>query len=436
MFEANTLLAFGVTFGIVSMTIFYTMIRYIYTKELIYLTYSVMQICSFIFIIAYSKLFFNVPLIEEISLTFATLFAFAFAVGFYHGDFIPKMQSQTELLIHTFMLIFIILTSFYHYILFEYLPYTVIYFVLFISVAFNYKQGLKPTFIYVLGWSVFCLFLYFSDVKALYIQKGYVDIVLVAFAIEAVLFTMSVAYKYQEQRKENEDFLEQLFHQTRLAQSGQMIGNIAHQWRQPLNNLSYILINLKKAFETHTLDLTYFDKKVEQANAQLHFMSKTIDDFKEFYAPSKHKENFSVKEAIHRAITIIQADLQQKNIELELQFKTNEAVKIFGISNELTQIIINLVNNSKEALSTIQYPKIIITVDANSSDVIVRIADNAGGIKQLNKIFEPYYSTKKEGSGIGLSMVKTILEKSLNGKIEVKNEKEGAVFSLFFEKAI
>ena len=435
MFDLYTVVIFGFTFGIVAMTIFYTLIRGIYSKEFIYLSYALMQIFSLLFIVSYSQLFFLNDFLQELSLTFATLFAFSFAVGFYQGSFFPKINNQKELWGYTFMFICIVLSAFYHYMLFEYLPYTVIYFILFISVAFNYQQGVKPTFIYVVGWSLLCLFLYFANFKALYTQQGYIDIVLVAFCIEAILFTLSIAYKYQELNNENKDYQQQLIDQSRLVQVGQMMANITHQYRQPLNNLSYILINLSTAFKNNKLTSEYFEKKLEQANSQLSFMSKTIDDFKEFYTPSKEKKDFLVQDAIYKAITIIQAELKEKNIALTFD-ATNEYITVFGIENELSHVILTLLSNAKDALINQNLPHIHIHLSSNSSEVSVCIQDNGRGIKDINKIFTPYYTTKKEGFGIGLAMAKTIVEQSFKGRIEGTNTKKGAMFTLFFEKSI
>ena len=435
MFDLYTVVIFGFTFGIVAMTIFYTLIRGIYSKEFIYLNYALMQIFSLLFIVSYSQLFFSNDFLQELSLTFATLFAFSFAIGFYQGSFFPKINNQKELLGYTFIFICIVLSAFYHYMLFEYLPYTVIYFILFISVAFNYKQGVKPTFIYVVGWSLLCLFLYFANFKALYTQEGYIDIVLVAFCIEAILFTLSVAYKYQELHNENKDYQQQLIDQSRLVQTGQMMANITHQYRQPLNNLSYILINLSNAFKNNKLTQEYFEKKLEQANSQLVFMSKTIDDFKEFYTPSKEKKDFLVQNAIYKAITIIQAELKEKNITLNFE-ASNEHITIFGTENELSHVMLTLLSNAKDALKNQNSPQIAIELGSNHSEVWIRIVDNGSGIKNIDKIFTPYYTTKKEGFGMGLAMAKTIVEESFKGRIVASNTKKGAEFTLFFEKSI
>ncbi|MCG3715152.1 HAMP domain-containing histidine kinase, partial [Aliarcobacter butzleri] len=376
--------------------------------------------------------------VQEFSLVLASIFAVIFAVNYYEGKFLPKVSNYKELILNTFLLNVVILTAFYHYILFEYLPYTIIYAILFISIIFNLKQGFKPTLIYVIGWSVFCIVLFIFDFKNRYIGLGYFDLVLVVFALEAMLFTISIAYKYNDLKKQNKEFEKMILQQSKFVKSGEMIANITHQFRQPLNNISYILINLKKRFESEKLDKIFFDKKVNQANEQVSFLSKTIDDFKEFYLQEKEKDDFLVKDSIQNALTILNPDLQKDNINLNLKFETFEDIKIFGVKNELSQVILSLVSNSIDALKNRHNPKISINVVSSSAEVIIEILDNAGGIKakNLKKIFEPYFSTKEEGTGIGLYLSKIIIEESFGGKLQVQNIKDGAKFSIFIEKAI
>jgi signal transduction histidine kinase len=397
-----------------------------------------MQIFSLVYIVAYSKLYQISYFVQEFSLVLASVFAVIFAVNYYEGKFLPKVSNYKELIFNTFLLNVVILTAFYHYILFEYLPYTIIYAILFISIIFNLKQGFKPTLIYVIGWSVFCIVLFIFDFKNRYIGLGYFDLVLVVFALEAMLFTISIAYKYNDLKKQNKEFEKMILQQSKFVKSGEMIANITHQFRQPLNNISYILINLKKRFESEKLDKIFFDKKVNQANEQVSFLSKTIDDFKEFYLQEKEKDDFLVKDSIQNALTILNPDLQKDNINLNLKFETFEDIKIFGVKNELSQVILSLVSNSIDALKNRHNPKISINVVSSSAEVIIGILDNAGGIKakNLKKIFEPYFSTKEEGTGIGLYLSKIIIEESFGGKLQVQNVKDGAKFSIFIEKAI
>ncbi|MDN5114854.1 sensor histidine kinase [Aliarcobacter butzleri] len=437
-FDINQIIFYGITFGILMMTIAYTLIRYIYSKEIFYISYCFMQIFSLLYIVAYSKLYQISYWVQEFSLVLASIFAVIFAVNYYEGKFLPKVSNYKELILNTFLLNVVILTAFYHYILFEYLPYTIIYAILFISIIFNLKQGFKPTLIYVIGWSVFCIVLFIFDFKNRYIGLGYFDLVLVVFALEAMLFTISIAYKYNDLKKQNKEFEKMVLQQSKFVKSGEMIANITHQFRQPLNNISYILINLKKRFESEKLDKIFFDKKVNQANEQVSFLSKTIDDFKEFYLQEKEKDDFLVKDSIQNALTILNPDLQKDNINLNLKFETFEDIKIFGVKNELSQVILSLVSNSIDALKNRYNPKISINVVSSSAEVIIEILDNAGGIKakNLKKIFEPYFSTKEEGTGIGLYLSKIIIEESFGGKLQVQNIKDGVKFSIFIEKAI
>ncbi|MDX4063165.1 HAMP domain-containing sensor histidine kinase [Aliarcobacter skirrowii] len=432
------ILFYGITFGILIMTIVYTFVRYLYSKEIFYVSYCFMQIVSLIYILAYSNLFEISNLIKEISLVLASLFALFFAINYYDGKFLPKIRNYKELFFNTFLFNIVILTAFYHYILFEYLPYTIVYAILFISIVFNLKQGFKPTLFYVVGWSVFCIILFIFDFKNFYIQQNYFDLVLIVFAIEAMLFTISVAYKYNDLKRQNKEFEKLILQQSKFVKSGEMIANITHQFRQPLNNISYILINLKTRFENNRLDKEFFDRKVNQANEQLNFLSKTIDDFKEFYIQDKQKEIFLVKDSIFNAISILSADLKKHNIKLDLEFKTFEDIKVFGVKHELSQVVLSIVLNSIDILKNIENPEIFIKVSSSSAEVIIDIVDNGGGvkIKNLKKIFDPYFSTKKDGTGIGLYLSKIIIEDSFLGKLEVENEKDGAKFSIFIEKVI
>lgn len=396
-----------------------------------------MQFFSLIYLAAYSKLYEISTFFQELSLVLASIFSLSFAFSFFNEKTSFKIESLKELFIYSFILIVALAISFYHYILFEYLPYTIIYFLLFILFAFDKKRGVVPTSIYLFGWSLVCIFLYFFKFKTIYIQGGYIDLVLIAFLVEAILFSISIGYRYQIIHKESKKVQDLLLHQSRLAESGQMISSIAHQWRQPLNSISYILINIKKRFNKGSLDREYLDKKINQASLQLEFMSKTIDDFREFYTPSKNRGDFYLLEAISRAVTIINDELKRANIELEI-INNSKNPKVYGITSELSQVILSLLSNAKDALNGIENPKIIIELDSNSAEIIVKVKDNAKGIskKESSKVFELYYSSKKEGSGIGLYLVKSILEDSFDGKIALESSKKGACFIITLPKSV
>ena len=437
-YDLSVVLAYGITFGILGMTIIYTFIRFIASKEMIYISYCFMQIFSLGYILLYSQLFYTHIIIQDIFLVFASFSAVIFALSFYEGKFFPPITNTKELIINTVLLNIVILTSFYHYVLFEYLPYTVIYSILFLSVIFNIKDGFKPTMVYVVGWSILCFLLFVFNFKQVYLHNGYLDIVLLAFAIEAILFTMSVSYKYNNLQQQSNSYEDMLLQQSKMAQSGEMIANITHQFRQPLNNISYILINIKKRFENKKLDENYFHKKITQADTQLQFLSTTIDHFKEFYTPSKQKENFSIKEALNNSITVLSAQLKKRNITLDVQYNINDDLCILGIKNELSQVILAILSNASDALKDIETPSIKILVDADDAQIMISISNNGKQIdkRDMNKIFEPYFSTKKEGTGIGLYLSKLIITRSFDGDLKVENTQEGVLFTLLFDKTV
>lgn len=434
----NYELIYGAIFGVLFMTIIYTSIRFFYSKEISYISYSLMQIFSLLYIVSYSEIFQLSNFILELSLLLATLFAILFSISFYKGIFLPAIRDNKSLFINTILLNIVILTSFYHYMLFEYLPYTIVYAILFVSVIFNMKKAYKPILIYVIGWSIFCLLLFIFDFKNYYESKNFVDIVLVAFVIEAILFTISVSYKYGEQKQHNLKIEDMLVQQSKLAKTGELIANITHQFRQPLNNISYILINIKNRFENNNLTKEYFSKKISQANEQLNYLSNTVEQFKEFYTPNKNKEDFEIKDALENALTILDNEIKKRGTNIFVSFDTNEKIKVYGIKNELAQVFLILLSNANDALKDIYEPKIGINISASSSEVIIKLSDNGKGVeeKSLKKIFEAYFTTKEEGIGLGLYMAKTIIEDSFNGKITLTSSKKGTIFTLKLEKSI
>jgi signal transduction histidine kinase len=211
---------------------------------------------------------------------------------------------------------------------------------------------------------------------------------------------------------------------------GEMIGNIAHQWRQPLTHLSYTVMNIQDAFKHKSLDEVYLDKKVDEANFQIEFMSQTIDDFRDFYALSKSKETFSLVDESKQVLSIMQHSLEEMNIVVELIIV--EDLEITNYKNEYKQVLLNLLSNAKDALvdTITMFPKVTIKVNKNK----VTVSDNAGGIqeKNIDKIFEPYFSSKENHSGIGLYMSKMIVEKNMGGKLSVRNDANGAIFTIIF----
>jgi len=221
--------------------------------------------------------------------------------------------------------------------------------------------------------------------------------------------------------------------QSKLAELGDMIGNIAHQWRHPLTRLSLNLQNLKAYHNKGKLSDELLEESIETSLYQINFMSNTIDNFKDFYKKDKKKQHFSISESYNSIINIIGPILDHANINISI--KDEEEVSIFGNKNELSQVIMNLIMNAKDAIveNNVKSPKIKITVYKKEKYINILVEDNAGGIPEtiIDDIFDPYFTTKEEkGTGIGLYLSKAIIEEKFKGMISVKNSEEGAVFNI------
>ena len=233
-----------------------------------------------------------------------------------------------------------------------------------------------------------------------------------------------------EKNREQEQFLIQ---KSKFIALGEMISNIAHQWRQPLNELSSIMMNIKLKYRKGLMTNEYMQKKGEDIDRLLEFMSKTIDDFRNFFIPDKKKKLFSIKQACESVLSIMKSSLKDKNIKVLI--KIDKDIKIYGYESEFEQVILNILSNAKYALvkNSIVNPTITISLEVDGNDKIkLYIKDNAGGIKTkpIEKIFEPYFTTKdtSSGTGIGLYMSKLIIEKNMKGTLKAYNDENGAVF--------
>jgi signal transduction histidine kinase len=224
--------------------------------------------------------------------------------------------------------------------------------------------------------------------------------------------------------------------QSKLASMGEMIGNIAHQWRQPLNALSLLLQKQQLFFDRGLLTAEKLEESVSKGTALINKMSSTIDDFRDFFKPNKEKDDFDVKEAVETTLELIDATLHNENIQLAVEIQ--DGLIVHGYKNEFSQVILNLINNAKDILVEKKKNEGKIKLRTSFSDngrtLNLHVCDNGGGVPEsvLDQVFEPYFTTKEEGkgTGIGLYMSKMIIEENMGGKISVKNSDEGAVFTI------
>lgn len=225
---------------------------------------------------------------------------------------------------------------------------------------------------------------------------------------------------------------ELMFQQSKLASMGEMIGNISHQWRQPLMELSSLFIPLEASMAMN-VKISQEDllQRIEKLHEITAYMSNTIDDFKNYFASEKQKVHFRISEQINTSVTIIGSSLKKHKINLDIIIKSNPL--IYGYKNEYAQVIINILTNANDMLiqRKIENPKITLKIEEKGNNLLLSVKDNAKGVKcrPLSKVFEPYYTKeKKNGSGLGLFMSHLIVTNNLKGELKVKNYQDGAIF--------
>lgn len=233
---------------------------------------------------------------------------------------------------------------------------------------------------------------------------------------------------------------QQLLQQSKLASMGDMIGMIAHQWRQPLNAISSVSASLSLKNRLNILDKKVLDTKLNDINKYVQHLSSTITDFMNFFKPGKEKEFVDIKNIINSIKGIIFDSFNYHNIELIIDIEDGIS-PFLCYENELKQVILNLAKNSKDAIiaNKVQNGFVNINIYKNDEFVSIDIEDNGGGIPEeiVDKVFEPYFTTKNnDGTGIGLYMSKIIIEEHLQGILKFENKNNGVVFTIQLRGAI
>jgi len=238
-------------------------------------------------------------------------------------------------------------------------------------------------------------------------------------------------------KRELKDKEELMIAQSRHAAMGEMISMIAHQWRQPIAVVAMGANNILADIELDMVDNMTLKESAEDIITQTQYLSNTIEDFRNFFKPDKEKEILTIKSIFKEALGVIGKTLENNNIELIEEYTSDAKVETF--SREVLQVFINIIKNAKEVLLENNIDKKVIKINEylRNDDIVIEISDNAGGIssENLERIFDPYFSTKNElaGTGLGLYMSKTIVEKHLNGIIKAYNKENGACFEIIFK---
>ncbi|RXJ85256.1 cache domain-containing protein [Arcobacter sp. CECT 8985] len=261
---------------------------------------------------------------------------------------------------------------------------------------------------------------FFKSIKHVAILSSLLTILLLFISYYVSKLIEQKFIKYKNELEQQQNILAQ---QSKMASMGEMIANIAHQWRQPLSVISTAATGISLQKEMGILTDEEFFKSTAKINESSQYLSKTIDDFKNFFSPHKNKELINIEDTLNQTIKLLDAQLKSKSINI---VKEIQNVEFFTLKNELLQVLINILNNARDELIKLNMQRyIFIKTKIKDENLLIEIYDNAGGIKQdnLTKVFEPYFTTKEKsiGTGIGLYMSHQIVHKHLKGNLFVKN---------------
>jgi len=246
---------------------------------------------------------------------------------------------------------------------------------------------------------------------------------------------------YLEERIEEEIALREvkealLIEQNKSYEIGQMVGIIAHQWKQPLHYLNLLIEDLGMEYEYQPLSEEYIKDFIQKGTDRVKFLNETMDNFLNFYKSEADEKDFSIANATKEISLFL--DMSFKSLGITINIILKDDFSLRGVKNEFQQVILNIVNNAKEAFNGQKRSDALITIEISTerNQGVIVIEDNAGGIPSeiLHNIFELEYTTKKDGNGIGLYLVKKIVTQRFKGSIETSNSDVGARFILKFDK--
>ncbi len=442
----------GVYFGIMLIMVLYNMVLYLFFKFTSYLYYVFYVASYFFYSLGYSGYYHHYTGLSVISIDIIMSVGytgFLIFVGFFIKELFflgeeNRFSNRWILYIQAYLLLILLLkiisiyqNSFIYMEFFSNFQQIIIpfYYLLILYSLYTVarKKNNKLAFWYLLSWGgigAIGLLQIGAFFNILSMEKGLDHIFEASMAFETLLFSILLSLRIKEMKKEKEEKEKMLIQQNKLASMGEMIVSIAHQWRQPLAEINGVVMNL---------DLDYQNKKLDNDKLQLYLadiesttqhLSETMNDFMDFFNHKKELNHFSVYELFEHAIKLVQ---MSSRTEVEMVYDMQSNINIVGYKSELVQVLLIIINNSIDAFETSKTPNPKIEMSAIKIDNYIHftIEDNGGGIPLdiLDKIYEPYFTSKPKtkGTGLGLYILKIIIEKSMLGEVSLENSKDGVV---------
>jgi len=434
-FNNIALVSATMAMGVIISATIYNLAFYFYIRNRQYLYYGLAQFFTLFFLINLDSIYISPfdeifglhnPYLFHLSRASVLLFSLLFIKEFLKIYQVEHLNKLIRAIVYLTLADMLFTLIFSYAVLTNFIPIFIPIWLILSEANRAIKEKDMPFYFLLTGW-------YISIFVAVIEHLGLIawigtpfPFLHITFAIESIFLSLAISYKFKlldEKQKMQQTLLLQ---QSRLASMGEMISIIAHQWKQPLNFLSVVNMNLKRMHQEHKNSTMLLNESTKQ----IEYMSNTIDSFRDFYNPSKGKEEFMATQALEHVLTIVSSALSSAKIKIEST--TNQDFKLYGNKNEFEQVLLNLINNAKDALieKSIEKAEIKIVIEKK----LITIQDNAEGISKENikKIFDPYFSTKKNSDGIGLYISKMIIEQELGGELKVKSNQEGTTFFIEF----
>ena len=463
----NNSLLFLIVGMLISLSL-YHFILYFSTKYKAYLYYSFYLFSAVVWESLLSGLlannfgiyFNNVSEKFLLSITLIPLFLTLFSKSIFETNIKYKKENRylnSVIVISCFMFVFGFYDTYLTLILMSNV-YIYLFAILFFTTYSIMKKGNPFALIFLVANTLFSLFMMVTNLYYMGLLNYSVftfNSASIGVVIEAIMLSLLLSYRFKilqkkelensqkliEQKSKIQKGLEKsrkrdkiLFQQQKLVSMGEMIENIAHQWRQPLSQINSSVLVIDNYLSTEHKYYEKIESKLLEIEELTLYMSKTIDSFKNFFDPNKVHTIFSIQKVIKSSLLILQNSVASNSIEIE--YHVNKESNYFGLEDELQQVLIIILNNAKDALieKKTTNAKIVIEVSEKMNSYVISIIDNAGGINEaiIDNIFEPYFTTKhkSQGTGLGLYISKLIIQENMNGSLIVKNSKSGAIFEI------
>lgn len=302
----------------------------------------------------------------------------------------------------------------------------------------RYKKGFQSALYYLLatGFALMSFIIYMIMLEGKLLEYGLISYNLPVFGLswDVIVLSLALAHRIKLLQQENIEKERMLLLNSRQNSIGELTGNVAHQWRQPLSELGAIFAKMEAKLKYATINKDELLASIDKSTKIFKNLSNTIDTFQGFFQNIETKEKFSIDKEIKNSIDFLKDSLTHNNINIKYRSKISATIN--GNKNEFLQVLLNIILNAKDVIIEKKVKDGIISVSAEEDKefVTISVEDNGGGIKikPIEKIFESYVTDKQNGTGIGLFMAKTIVENKLRGKMEAVNTDVGARFVITF----